>query len=47
MCIVFGEPESLIVAGVELPAPRSGQVRVAFRAAGVNFVDYLIVAGKY
>jgi NADPH2:quinone reductase len=44
---VFGEPENLIVADVELPAPRSGQVRVALRAAGVNFADYLIVTGKY
>ena len=46
-CMAFGEPESLINAGVELPAPGSGQVRVAFRAAGVKFADYLIVAGKY
>jgi len=46
-CTVFGEPENLIVTGVELPAPGSGQVRVALRAAGVNFADYLIVAGKY
>jgi NADPH:quinone reductase-like Zn-dependent oxidoreductase len=35
-----GEPESLIVAGVELPAPGSGHVGVTFRVAGVNFADY-------
>jgi NADPH2:quinone reductase len=46
-CTVFGEPESLVSASVELPAPGSRQVRVAIRAAGVNFADYLIVGGKY
>lgn len=46
-CAVFGVSESLTVADVELPAPRLGQVHVALQAAGVNFADALIVAGKY
>ncbi len=46
-CVAFGAPESLEVGDVELPAPGPGQVRVVLRAAGVNFADYLIVAGKY
>jgi NADPH2:quinone reductase len=46
-CAAFGAPEDLIVADVELPAPGPGQVRIVLRAAGVNFADYLIVAGKY
>ena len=42
-----GGPESLKL--VEMPSPPlgKGQVRVAIRAAGVNFPDTLIIADKY
>jgi NADPH2:quinone reductase len=47
LCREFGEPESLRVEEVESVRPGPGQVRLAVRAAGVNFPDYLMVTGKY
>src|SRR5450755_1206675 len=47
VCRELGPPELLEVEAVEAPTPRAGQVVVAVRAAGVNFVDALLVAGKY
>jgi len=46
ICSAFGEPlrlESL----PPLPPPGPGQVRVAIRAAGLNFPDTLMIAGRY
>lgn len=47
VCKEYGGPESLVVEEVELPEPRPGQVRIAVRAAGVNYVDGLLAAGRY
>jgi NADPH2:quinone reductase len=47
LCTHYGPPEELTLGEVEPPAPGSGQVRVAVRAAGVNFPDTLIIQGKY
>jgi len=45
LCEALGAP--LVVRDVPTPEPAPGQVRVAVRAAGVNFPDTLIVEGKY
>jgi NADPH2:quinone reductase len=47
VCRQFGEPRTLAVE--ELPSPKlgAGQVRIAIAAAGINFADTLMVAGKY
>jgi NADPH2:quinone reductase len=45
--MAFGEPEDLVLQEIELPAPGPGEVRVRLRAAGLNFADGLVIAGKY
>jgi NADPH2:quinone reductase len=47
VCKALGPPESLVVE--EMPSPRlgPGEVRIAVKAAGVNFPDTLIIQGKY
>jgi NADPH2:quinone reductase len=47
VCTAFGAPSSLVVHEVEEPAPGPGGVVLQVGAAGVNFVDALIVSGKY
>jgi len=47
LCTAHGDPEDLILAEIELPPPGPGEVAVAVHAAGVNFADGLIIAGKY
>jgi NADPH:quinone reductase len=47
VCREIGPPAGLEIETVDAPEPRAGQVVVAVRAAGVNFVDALLVAGKY
>ena len=47
LCHAFGEPGSLRVEEIEPRRLERGQVRICVRAAGVNFPDYLMVAGKY
>ena len=47
LCKAFGPPETLVVEDVPPPKPAAGQVRVAVRAAGVNFADTLVIEGKY
>lgn len=46
-CVEWGPPEKLVVADVEIPEPKPGEVRVRVAAAGVNFPDALIVQKKY
>jgi NADPH:quinone reductase-like Zn-dependent oxidoreductase len=41
----YGSPQVLTVGTEELPDPAEGQVRVEFRAVGVNPMDWKIVAG--
>jgi NADPH2:quinone reductase len=47
LCKTFGLPESLVVEDVAAPEPVKRQVRIAVRAAGLNFPDTLMIAGKY
>lgn len=48
ICNAFGPPESLMLGDVpSLAAPGPGQVRISVHAAGLNFPDTLMVAGKY
>ena len=47
VCREIGPPGGLEVEVVEEPQPRPARVVVAVRAAGVNFVDALLVQGKY
>jgi NADPH2:quinone reductase len=47
LCKGWGEPSDLAVEEAEAPSPGAGAVRVSVRAAGVNFADNLMVAGKY
>ncbi|WP_166397888.1 hypothetical protein [Rubrobacter marinus] len=47
LCRGWGPP-SVLEAGEVAGAPlAAGEVRVAARAAGVNFADNLMVAGRY
>jgi NADPH:quinone reductase len=47
VCKDLGPPDQLEVTEGPPPEPREGQVRIAVRAAGVNYVDGLIAAGRY
>jgi NADPH2:quinone reductase len=47
LCEAWGEPEGLRLGEIDVPPPGPGEVRVAVHAAGVNFADILMVAGKY
>jgi NADPH2:quinone reductase len=47
VCKELGPPEALEVVDGPAPEPREGQVRIAVKAAGVNYVDGLIAAGRY
>ncbi len=43
----LGPPEALRVRELPDPEPGRGEIRVAVRAAGVNFADSLIIEGRY
>jgi NADPH2:quinone reductase len=47
VCSKFGPPESLVVQDIADLKPKSGQVRIAVEACGVNFPDTLIIENKY
>ncbi|HJM51045.1 MAG TPA: NADPH:quinone oxidoreductase family protein [Alphaproteobacteria bacterium] len=47
LCERFGPPEDLVVAEVEEPEPGPGEIQIAVRAAGVGYVDGLMVQGLY
>jgi NADPH2:quinone reductase len=47
LCKEWGGPEKLVVEDVLPPASRAGAVRVSVRAAGLNFLDLLLIAGQY
>ena len=47
LCKAWGPPESLSVEEVAEPAPGPGEVVVTVKAAGLNFLDTLIIEGKY
>ncbi len=47
LCTEFCDPEGLRVGEAALAPPGAGCIRVAVHAAGVNFADTLMIAGKY
>ena len=47
LCKAWGGPRDLVLEQVPVPEPGPGQVRIAVQAAGVNFADTLMIAGKY
>jgi NADPH2:quinone reductase len=46
-CREWGKPDTLRLEEAESPSLKPHQVRIRVRAAGVNFADTLMVAGKY
>jgi NADPH:quinone reductase len=47
LCTRLGAPDDLEVADVPDPVPAAGEVVVKVAAAALNFLDTLIIAGKY
>ncbi|PJF21783.1 MAG: hypothetical protein CUN56_09300 [Phototrophicales bacterium] len=47
ICRQWGEPSTLTLEDITLPAPQPGEVRVKIHACGVNFADTLMIAGLY
>ena len=47
MCREFADPDQLVVEDVDPPSAREGSVVVDVAAAGVNYVDGLLVQGRY
>ncbi|MGH7006641.1 MAG: NADPH:quinone oxidoreductase family protein, partial [Alphaproteobacteria bacterium] len=47
LCKSWGGPRDLVIDYIPVPEPGPGQVRIAVHAAGVNFADTLMIAGKY
>lgn len=46
-CLTTDGPDALVWTESATPLPQAGEVRVAIRAASLNFPDLLIVQGKY
>ncbi len=47
VCKSFGPPDTLAYEDVKSPPLGKGDVRIAVKAAGINFPDTLIIQGKY
>ncbi|HBW18870.1 MAG: NADPH:quinone oxidoreductase family protein [Streptosporangiaceae bacterium] len=47
VCHEFGPPDRLVLEEAPDPRPGPGEVLIGVRAAGVSFVDGLIVSGRY
>jgi NADPH2:quinone reductase len=47
LCREYGPPERLEIVDMAEPTPGKGQIRVDVRAAGLNFPDVLMIAGRY
>ena len=47
LCHRFGSPDDLVLADVPEPAAGAGEVVAKVAAVGLNFMDTLIIAGKY
>ena len=47
ICKEFGPPESLLIEEREIPSPKEEEVLVKLLAAGVGYVDSLMVQGLY
>jgi NADPH2:quinone reductase len=47
LCHRFGPPDDLVLADVPEPAAGAGEIVAKVAAVGLNFMDTLIIAGKY
>jgi NADPH2:quinone reductase len=47
VCNAYGPPESLVIEQRDDPIPGAKQLVVDVAAAGINFPDVLVIAGKY
>ncbi|MEM9954316.1 MAG: NADPH:quinone oxidoreductase family protein [Chloroflexota bacterium] len=47
LCKQFADPDALVYEEVASPKVRKGEVKIAIKAAGVNFPDLLMVQGLY
>lgn len=47
LCKAWGAPETLVVEELPEPEPGPGEIAVQVKAVGLNFLDTLIVEGKY
>ena len=47
VCKTFGPPEDLVIEEVDDPVANDNEVIVDIHAAGINFPDMLVIAGKY
>lgn len=47
VCKEYGPPESLVIENLDDPVPGDGELVIDVAAAGINFPDVLIIAGKY
>ena len=47
VCKKYGPPSDLVLENVDDPSPGKGEILVSVKAAGINFPDVLVVAGKY
>jgi NADPH2:quinone reductase len=47
VCNEYGPPESLRIENLDDPEPGDKEVIVDVHAAGINFPDILVFAGKY
>ncbi len=47
LCTRFGTPDDLELADIAEPTAQQGEAVVRIKAAGLNFFDALIIAGKY
>lgn len=47
LCRAFGPPETLTDEQIPSPEPGPGEVIIAVKAAALNFLDLLIIEGKY
>lgn len=47
VCKAYGPPESLVLENVDDPVAGQGELLVDIHAAGINFPDILVFAGKY
>src|SRR5215471_13213925 len=47
LCKEWGGPEKLVLEDLPSPPMRDGAVRIQIHAAGINFLDTLLIAGQY
>ena len=47
LCAALGPPENLVIAEIPAPEPGDGEVLVRVKAVGLNFLDTLIIQGRY